>query len=91
MREDIKKRREKYNEPSLAARIFDGKTLLLERPSGMIFATYCNMRRVQSKLLRELFKKPNDRRIGAAMPTSAPTLQKHQIEKAIRKERGGDR
>ena len=86
-----KDRIEKYKEPSLAARIFDGKTLLLERPSGMVFEEYKAMRRVQSKLLRELFKKPNDRRIGAAMPTSASTLQLNQVAKTIRKERGDDR
>lgn len=74
MRPDIKKRREKYNTPTLAQQIFQNRPLLLERPSGMNFADYSYMRYYQSKLLRELFRQAPNKKIASRMVPKQPSL-----------------
>lgn len=79
MRPDIKKRREKYESPTLAKRIFEGKELLTCRKSGMTFDQYILLRRYETKLLKELFRRKPDRHIERLMRPSVPSPHLQQM------------
>lgn len=82
MRDDIKKRREKYKIKSIAQRIFGGKELIVERKSGMTFAEYSFMRKMQSRAMKMLFKQPSDRYLQTAMRSQAhPYLEMEVIKR----------
>jgi hypothetical protein len=69
MRDDIKKRRVKYeNVVTPAMKFFHDKDMIVERKSGMNFVHYTYMRALQTRALRLMFKgRPANERISAAM------------------------
>lgn len=73
MREDIKKRREKYNIETQAQAIFGGKDMIIERKSGMDIAAYRYMRAIQKRALKMLFRRPPNPRIQALMRPAQPS------------------
>lgn len=84
MREDIKKRREKYNIQTPAMKLFGGKEMIIERKPGMPKAQYDYMRDVQQRALKMLFKRSPDRRVAALMRPTIPSSHL-QLEVAKRK------
>lgn len=76
MRDDIKKRREKYNITSRASQIFGGenKEMITERLPGMTFKEYSFMRKIQNKTIKKLFPKSPDRDISRLMIPTIPSL-----------------
>lgn len=53
-----------------AMKIFNGKEMLVERPSGMPFDVYRTFLREQSKLIKRLFKTKPMRRVARMMPVN---------------------
>lgn len=84
MREDIKKRREKYNIETRAMKLFGGKDLITERKAGMNLVHFNYMKDIQDKALKKLFPKPSNPRIAKLMRSAQPSLHL-QMEVAKRK------
>lgn len=85
MREDIKKRREKYNIQTPAMKVFGGdKEMVVERKPGMSKSQYKYMRKLQQRALRMMFPGSPNRRIAALMRPTIPSLHL-QMEVAKRK------
>lgn len=82
MREDIKKRREKYNIQTPAMKLFGGKELIVERKPGMPKTQYDYMRDVQQRALKMLFKRSPDRRVAALM---RPTIPSSHLQSEVAK------
>jgi hypothetical protein len=81
MRPDIKKIREKYaNTKTMAQKVLgDTKNLLNERPFGMDFEIYKEMRYYQSKLLHELTRREPNERVASLFRPTTPSTHKQQM------------
>lgn len=75
MREDIKKRRSKYEKViTPAMRLFHDKDMIVERKAGMVFVHFRYMQSIQKRALNLLFKQPSNRRVEALMRPTMPSL-----------------
>jgi hypothetical protein len=75
MRNDIKKRRAKYeNVETPAMRLFHDKEMITERKSGMNFVHFKYMQSIQKRAIKLLFPKEPDRRVAALMKPTTPSL-----------------
>lgn len=75
MREDIKKRRAKYeNVETPAMKLFHDKDMIVERKSGMNFVHFKYMQDIQKRAIDMLFDKQPDRRVAALMRPATPSL-----------------
>lgn len=73
MRDDIKKRREKYeNITTDAQKVFGKSEMILERKAGMDIAAYKYMRGLQSKTIKRLFRSAPDHEISRKMIPGRP-------------------
>lgn len=79
MRPDIKKRREKYEAPTMSQNVVGEMDLLLARPFGMDFDLYKQARYYQSRLLRELHKSAPDEQIARVMQPKVPSLHMQRM------------
>jgi hypothetical protein len=73
-------RKTESDERTLAQQIFEGKQLLVERPPEMPFNLYRELLRIQTRILKDLFRRCPDRRLaglmGARSHSTLPTTAK---------------
>lgn len=88
MQPDIRRRRLKYKGSSQLSQIFKNRSLLLERPEGMTLEDYQEMRKVQTKILKELIKSPSNKTLERVMRPKELTIhqQNEILEAKIRRE-----
>lgn len=88
MQPDIRRRRLKYKGTSQLSQIFKNRSLIVERPEGMAFEDYKEMRKIQSKILKELIKGPNNKTLERAVRPKELTLhqQNEILEARIKRE-----
>ncbi len=68
-----------------AMEIFKGKQILNERPEDMTMDEYRFLRNTQNKLIKKLFKKPNNQRISQFVNAPLNTFKKLSFNPAVRK------
>lgn len=81
MREDIAKRREKYNIQTQAMKVFGGRDMITTRPKGMSKKQFKYLQKLQNTALKMLFKGSPNRRTAVLMK---PTIlsEHHQLQVA---------
>jgi hypothetical protein len=57
----------KQNDPTIAQVIFKDKDIITSRPEGMSTEEYKLHRRIQKRVIKDLFRKPSNPKIANAM------------------------
>lgn len=68
-----------------ATEIFKGKQILNERPENMTMDEYRYLRSFQTKVIKKLFKKPNNQRISQFVNAPLNTFKKLSFSPTARK------
>jgi hypothetical protein len=58
-----------------AQQIFSGKELIVSRPEGMAYHEYWILRKIQSQVLKQLFRKAPSRKLSGVITPHKPILQ----------------
>lgn len=83
MTPEIRQRRLKYKGGSQLSKIFKNRDVLIERPEGMKFEDFHELRKIQTKILKELIKGPNNKTLERLIRPKELTLhQQNQILEA---------
>lgn len=77
----------KPNDPTASQILFKDRTILNERPEGMTYEEYRELRKHQTKVLKMLHKRPSNKKISQFVDATTQRIKKIAFRSAIRTQR----